>query len=78
MPKEKQNSGEGDPLSWKMSLVSYLIIMLFAVFTPSLSTRNPNSETKENNIETSVQLSTEERMKARLEELGIAEGVFFT
>ena len=78
MPKEKQNSGEGDPLSWKMSLVSYLIIMLCAVFNSTLSTTNPNSETKENNIETSVQLSTEERMKARLEELGIPEGVFFT
>ena len=61
-----------------MSFVFYLIIMLFAVFNPSLSTTNPNREMKENNVEISVHPSTEERMKARLEELGIPEGVFFT
>ena len=61
-----------------MSFVFYLIIMLFAVFNPSLSTTNPNREMKENNVEISVHPSTEERMKARLEELGIPEGVYFT
>ena len=61
-----------------MSFVFYLIIMLFAVFNPSLSTTNPDREMKENNVEISVHPSTEERMKARLEELGIPEGVFFT
>ena len=60
-----------------MSFVFYHIIMLFAVFNPSLSTTNPNREMKENNVEISVHPSTEERMKARLEELGIPEGVFF-
>jgi len=57
-----------------MSFVFYLIMMLFAVFNPSRSATNPNSETKKNNIETSAQQSTEERMKARLAELGIPEG----
>ena len=61
-----------------MSFVFYLIMMLFAVFNPSRSATNPNSETKKNNIETSAQQSTEERMKARLAELGIPEGVLFS
>ena len=61
-----------------MSFVYNLILMLFVVFNPSLSTTHPESETKEESMKTSVQPSTEERVKARLKELGIPEGVLFT
>ena len=64
--------------SWTMSFVYNLILMLFVVFNPSLSTTHTESETKEESMKTSVQPSTEERVKARLKELGIPEGVLFT
>ena len=61
-----------------MRFVCNLIIMLFVVVKPSQSSTHPKSDTKEKNTKTSAQPSTEERVKARLEELGIPpEGVFF-
>ena len=51
--------------------------MLFVVVNPAVSTTQPKIDTKEKNVKSSVQPSTEERVKARLEELGIPpEGVF--
>jgi len=54
-----------------MRFVCNLIIMLFVVVKPSQSSTHPKSDTKEKNTKTSAQPSTEERVKARLEQLGI-------
>ena len=51
-----------------MRFVCNLIIMLFVVLNPSQSSTHPKSDTKEKNTK---KPSTEERVKARLEELGI-------
>ena len=54
-----------------MTSMCYLII-LSLVFIPYLSTQNETEEKKK----ISTQPSMQERMKARLGELGISEGIF--